>query len=258
MRIESGPTGERKIRTSLLLIMVAGFSCWFAYDGYIGYPAKNRQEHLQQLPTQAERENAKDAKIYETVTPESLPKALAAMNKIIGSRATQEQEQALKDVFGGPPSAKSAEAWFYFGPTFRIKIPLVEGRFSRPEGTPAEKNDSTIAGQKLLAYVLAIVSIYCLWLLVRVLRTHLVLDEGGLSYQGRGPIRWDDMKALDISRFSRKGWVDLTYNDNGTDRTLRLDEYHCARFDEVIDELCARKGFENPLPVEKKEDQPPT
>ena len=258
MRIESGPTGERKIRTSLLLIMVAGFSGWFAYDGYVGYPAKNRQGHLQQLATPAEREKAKDAPIYLTVTPESLSKAVNALNRIIGSRATQDQEQALKEVFGGPPSVKAADAWYYFGPTFRIKIPLVEGRLSRPVGTPAEKDDATIASQKLLALILAIVSIYCLWLLIRVFRTHLVLDEGGLSYQGRGPIRWDDMKALDISRFARKGWVDLTYNDNATDRTLRLDEYHLARFDEVIDEICTRKGFENPLPVEEKKEQTPT
>ncbi|HVP13025.1 MAG TPA: hypothetical protein VMV94_17755 [Phycisphaerae bacterium] len=256
MRIESGPTGERKVRTLLLLIMVAGFSAWFAYDGYIGYPAKNRAEHLQQLPTPEEREKAKDAPIYPSVTPEAMPKVVAALNKIVGNRATPVVEQALKDVLGGPPSWKNADGWYYFGPTFRIKIPLKDGRLSTPIGTPSQKTEATIYGQKFLALALAILSIYCLWLMLRVVRTHLVLDEGGLSYQGRGPIRWDDMQALDISRFSKKGWVDLTYDDNGTERKLRLDEYHLARFDEVIDELCARKGFENPLPVEDSKEQP--
>jgi hypothetical protein len=254
MRIESGPTGERKIRTVLLLIMVAGFSGWFAYDGYVGYPAKNRAEHLQQLPTPEEREKARNAPIYPSVTAGSVPQAIKALNKM-GKAA---QMEALREVFGGPPSYENAEALFYFGPTYRIMIPVKGGRLSTPQGSPSEKNDSTIASQKVLAFALAILSVYCLWLFIRVVRTQLVLDDGGLSYQGRGPIRWDDMRAMDISSFSKKGWVDLTYDDHGTERKLRLDEYHLAKFDEVIDELCARKGFENPLPVEQKTDQTPT
>ncbi len=42
MRIESGPTGERKVRVLLMLVMFAGFSIWFAYDGFIGYPGGSR------------------------------------------------------------------------------------------------------------------------------------------------------------------------------------------------------------------------
>ena len=98
-------------------------------------------------------------------------------------------------------------------------------------------------------------------------RTHLLLDDTGLTYN-RGPlIRWEDMKALDISTFARKGWVHLIYEQSGPERSrmseqraggeqrLKLDEYHLARFDEVIDEICVRKHFENPLPV--KEPPPP-
>jgi hypothetical protein len=236
--------------------MVGGFSGWFAYDGYIGYPAKNRAEHLQQLPTPEEREKAKDATIYPTVTQTAEGKAVAALKKVVGGRASKEAEQVLTEAFGGPPSWKNNDAWFYFGPSYRIRIPLKDGKLAAPLGSPSEKSDVSIVWQKRLAFGLAVLAIYCLWLLIRVVRTHLVLDDGGLSYLGRGPIRWEDMRALDIGNFSKKGWIDLTYDDHGTERTLRLDEYHLAKFDDVIDEICARKGFENPLPVEQKNDQP--
>lgn len=84
---------------------------------------------------------------------------------------------------------------------------------------------------------------------MRVRGTRLVLDESGLTYQGKGPISWDAMRRLDTARFNEKGWVDLRYDESGTENSIRLDEYHIARFEEVIDEICTRKGFENPLPV---------
>lgn len=252
MRIESGPTGERRVRTLLLLLMVAGFSGWFAYDGYIGYPAKNAEGHLSQLPTAEEREQARNSPIYPTVKPDTLPKAREAIAKI--GRAAQRQE--LEKVFGGPPSLERPDAWYYFGPTFRIRIDLVEGRPTKAEGSLAEKSDTDIFAQKALALILALLSVYCLVLLIKVLRTHLLLDEAGLTLAGRPPIAWDQMKALDTARFSKKGWVNLVYDDGRAERTLRLDEYHLAAFDEIIDAICARKGFENPLPVREKKDEP--
>ena len=52
MPIESGPTGERKVRSSLLFLMVLVFGLWFAYDGWIGYPGENYRENLEQLPSE--------------------------------------------------------------------------------------------------------------------------------------------------------------------------------------------------------------
>ena len=63
------------------------------------------------------------------------------------------------------------------------------------------------------------------------------------------------MKALETSRFTKKGWVDLVYDDNGVEREMRLDEYHLAAFEEIIDAICVRKGFANPLPVREKQSE---
>jgi hypothetical protein len=226
---------------------------WFAYDGFVGYPAKNRQENLQQLATLEEREKAKKGPIYPSVTPESVARATEAVSKISGNA----QRQALQDVFGGPPSYENAEALFYFGPAFRIRFPLVDGRLGKPVGARAVNSPEDVFLQKALGLVLGLLALYFLWFWIRVRRTHLVLDEAGLTYHGRGPIRWQDMRALDTGRFSRKGWLDLVYDDNGTERRLRLDEYHLAKFDDVVDAICAGKGFENPLPVPTKQPTSP-
>jgi hypothetical protein len=252
MRIESGPTGERKVRTLLLLLMVAGFSGWFAYDGLAGYPAENLEEYLSQLPSPEERDQARQGPVYPTVTADALPKVREALAKI----SRHAQDQALRELFGGDPSYKRSDAWYYFGPTFRIRIDLLDGRPIKADGSPAKRSATDILFQKSLALILALVSVYCLLLLIKVVRTHAVIDDIGLACGGR-TITWDQMKALDTSRFAKKGWVDLLYDDAGDEQTMRLDEYHLGAFDEIIDAICARKNFENPLPIRDNKPESP-
>ncbi|MBN2561431.1 MAG: hypothetical protein JXQ75_10925 [Phycisphaerae bacterium] len=244
MRVESGPTGERKIRTLLLFLMMAVFAVYFAYDGWWGYPKQNKEEHLEQLSSE-QRAAAKGARVYETVTKESMADVSEALNKF----DTATKREALEEVFGGPPSYENSEAWYYFGPVCWIKIPLRGGRPGKPLVQSAGKSETDIFWQKLLAVLLGVASLYVAWRLVHVVRTRLILDESGLVYRGKGPIPWDDLKGLDSERFTKKGWVDLVYTAGGAEQKVRLDEYHLAKFDEVIDEICKRKGFENPLPV---------
>ncbi len=250
MRIESGPTSERKIRTLLMLIMVGGFSIWFAYDGFIGYPAKNFDEHLQQLPTDL-REEAASARIYESVTADTLAAAQGAAGKF----DEQKQKAALEQLYGGPPSFETSDKWYYFGPCFRVDVTLSSGKLT-VRGSATEKTETSILWQKLLSLALGVGAVVLLLFWLRIVRTRLVLDDAGLTYRGKGPIRWDDMKALRISEFAKKGWVDLVYDDHGTERALRLDEYHIAKFDATIDAICSNKAFENPLPVEQGQDKP--
>jgi hypothetical protein len=108
----------------------------------------------------------------------------------------------------------------------------------------------------MISIVLAVVAVAALIHVVRVRRTWLELDDTGLTYRGAGPIAWVQMKRLDTARFREKGWVDLYYDDKGTERRLRIDEYHIAAFDEVIDAICQKRGFENPLPPPGAEAEP--
>ncbi len=250
MPIESGPTGERKVRSLLLFLMMLAFSLWFAYDGWIGYPAENVKEHLEQLPTEY-REAAKNPTIYKTVNE---AKTAALRRKVNGHPNNLAAIRAdMQQVFGGPPSFETKDTIYYFGPCYRVSVLVDAAKGSdRVVGRFAEKNATTILWQKGLAVVLALFSIYLLFFVRSVRRTKLVLDERGLTYRTANPISWDAMRSLDISRFSRKGFVDLEYDDQGDSRKVRLDEYHLEKFDDIVDELCARKGFENPLPVNEE------
>ncbi|HKQ48629.1 MAG TPA: hypothetical protein VJZ71_11210 [Phycisphaerae bacterium] len=248
MPIESGPTGERKVRSSLLFLMVLVFGFWFAYDGWIGYPGENYRENLEQLPADRGEAN-KDIRVYKTVNEESSLAANQLTKKYRGRPETIRSK--LESLFGGPPSFETKDTMYYFGPAYRVTIPLDATRSDDQKvvGRATEKSATDILFQKGLGIGLLIFAAYLLVFVLRVRGTRLVLNEAGLQYCGRGPISWEAMRELDISKFSRKGHVDLVYDDNGSPRRLRLDEYHLEKFDEVIDEICARKGFENPLPT---------
>jgi hypothetical protein len=237
-----------------LFLLVAVFAGWFAYDGWVGYPRENWKGHLEQLPPE-EREGAKDVRINELVIEESIPRLREALKQ----HTLAAQRAALEELYGEPPAHENSESWFYFGPAFGITIPLENGKPTAdliPRRT--EKSTADILFQRALAVGLGLFSLGLLRLLVRTFRTRLVLDDEGLAYQGKGPIAWEAMKSLDISHFAKKGWVDLIYNDHGTERKLRLDEYHLAKFDETIDELCARRAFEHPSPPKEDEPAPQT
>lgn len=246
MHIESGPTGERKVRTTLMLLMFAFMGAWFAYDGWVGYPAKNYQEYLDQLST-AEREKVGQLPVYDTVTEENWQ---ANEEKIKNALPTQ-RRAALRELFGADPSYESKEKLFYFGPAYRVQFSIRDGNPTNEQivAKAAVKSATSIQWQLGLAAFLGIVSVFLLVGVIRVRNTRLVLDEGGLTLNGRGPISWESMVRLNSSQFNEKGWVDLAYNAEGSENSIRLDEYHLARFDDIVDEICARKGFENPLPV---------
>lgn len=245
MHIESGPTTERKIRTTLLLLMVAVFSVWFAYDGFVGWPSQNQKEFLQIIPLD-ERPKAATGPIYPTINEAS---ENAAREKVKEEVTSSQQREALIKHFGGPPTYENAEGIHYFGTVHRVMAKLEGGKVAEVVGRRGQRSNYDLLFQKYLSGGLGVLALYLAWFVLRVRGTRLVLDENGLTLNGVGPITWDAMKSLDISRFQKKGWLDLVYTSGGSDRRLRLDEYHLARFDDVIDEICRRKGFENPLPV---------
>jgi hypothetical protein len=242
MRIESGPTGERKVRTMLMLLMVGVFAVWFAYDGWIGWPGENTKEHLDQLPP----EMRKDAKLV--LSDKVVPGKIEQVRDLIKGLDVSRQRKELTEFLGAAPIETPAR-WFFFGPTHRIEIGVEGGRLQKAVDRDTARSHFSIWLQKALAVGLGVCTFFLIWFVMRVRKTHVVLDDGGLSYNSIGPIAWDDMQALDITQFAPKGYVELIYKEHGAQRRLRLDEYHLALFDDIIDALCAKKGFENPLPV---------
>lgn len=246
-RIESGPTTERRVRTTLIFLMFAVFAGWFAKDGWFGYPGENFREHLEALPVEL-RDDAANARVYDSVNDASVNEAQSALNKF----DAKAQRQALEELFGGPPSHEDEEALYYFGPVWRVRADLGKGgKLKKIVATDTQKSATSIAWQKRLGVGLTAFALIILVHLIRVFRTRLVVDEKGIHLAGRKPVVWDEIRSLKSDRFEKKGWVDLIYERDGEERTLRLDEYHLAAFPAAIAEICSHKGFEDPVALEK-------
>ncbi|HWL92561.1 MAG TPA: hypothetical protein VNT79_03420 [Phycisphaerae bacterium] len=246
MSIVSGPTTERIVRNGLFFLMIAGFGVAFLYDGYRGYPAKNFDEHIASLDI-ANRENARSAPVYPAVTVESADTA----SKVSTKFRMADQREALAQLYSGPPSFETAEAIYYFGPDYRMKFPIAGGKLQTPVGSATKHNRTDIRAQKMLGWLLAGGAALVSFFLAGILLTNFVLDDAGIRYRFKGAATWDQMKSLESSRFTKKGWVDLVCDKGGAEKRMRLDEYHLKRFTEIIAEICRRNGFEDPVAKEK-------
>lgn len=238
MRIESGPATDRTRRQLLVLIFVLIGGVWFAYDGWIAWPRANRAEYVDLFDTKPPIDALK---IYPAVT-EKQTAGLA------GAKTLAELEQAL----GGPPSRATPGEVEWFGVAGRIAVKVQDGRpTAQPEFKSARRTETDLLWQKAIGVGLVVLALGLLAKFMRLRGLRYTLDDAGLSVPGSGAIGWDAMKKLDIDRYVEKGYVDLRYSESGQEKSVRLDSYEIAAFDEIIDELCRRKGFENPLPVEK-------
>jgi hypothetical protein len=109
-----------------------------------------------------------------------------------------------------------------------------------------QHSEGDIRLQKIIAVILGAVSLVLAWNLYKTLTTSAVLDEQGLTINGRA-ISWEAMQELRTDQYREKGWVDLVCEVAGRRQEQRIDSYHFERFKEMITAICERKGFVSPL-----------
>ncbi|MBK8269335.1 MAG: hypothetical protein IPK83_13925 [Planctomycetes bacterium] len=251
MPIESGPTTERIVRNMLFFLMIAEFGASFLYDGYVGYEAKNFEEHLQSLDA-ADRERARAGRIYEFVNTQNTAAIDEKIPAILNKLSPASQRAELERVFGGPPSFESNDAVYYFGPDYRIKFVVKNGMLRDPVGKPVAHKMTDLRWQKVIGWLLSVGAVVTAIFLASIIVTKCVLDEQGIRYRFKGRASWDEMMSLESTRFQKKGWIDLVCVANGKgEKRIRLDEYHLKRFADIIAEISRRKGFEDPVAIEK-------
>lgn len=243
MTIQSGTTSDRRNRILIYLALFLLFGGWFGYDGYVGYPAKNmlwaRQNiGLSDFPDPAQ------LKANPAATLDNLKQIQTGMT-------IDEVKQRL-----GEPTHQSGADWCYVGVASFGHFVVDAGKVREVKKVQmnGEPSESDVANQKRIAYFTGICAILALIHLARVLKNKTILDDQGLRVGGK-LIGWDAMKSLDSADYARKGWLHLVYDVNGQSAQARLDSYDIDLFDEIVSEICRRKGFTSPLPPPEA-DQP--
>lgn len=250
-RIETGTTTERRTRCLIFIGMCVLFAGWFGYDGWVKWPASNRAWAIDNAPASFGEVRAKSANTVRTN-----PKVtLATWNKLSSALEAQ-KSMTREDLVGmlGEPAlvarndAAGTEELMFIGPALFVHA-VVRNNVVLPADVNGKANEEhsegSIRWQRGLTYILLAVVVLGLLQFVRITRTKVVLDEQGLTYNGKR-IAWDDMTGLSIGDFDRKGWVELEYRAGDETDVLRIDNYKVNAFRPIVSALCERKGFVSP------------
>lgn len=248
MQIESGLGQRTVMRLGFMFLILAVFGAWFAYDGWVTYPNRNIEAARQAFP--------------ETVEANPQPNAAVTPDSAKAMQPGPEKEVTLADLrkqwgepaYLGSAGGTSTEQLAYFvGPYGFVRVNLDGETVRRVEWRDGPKVASDIAVQKLLGVALGAGALIPLAMLLVQMSHRYVLDDQGLTMPGCGRIAYDQMTGIDVSAFSTKGIVRLSYRDaRGQETTALLDEEKIARFEEIVAALCQKKGW--PIEVEPEEE----
>ncbi len=251
MRLESGPARTDTLWNAGVLIACVALAGWFFYDWRVGYPKANReiaQRRLAELLGRADR------------VPDPLPDKPTKDDFVRLQKRKVSDLREVRRLLGEPLTTKrdAGRQIDYYASAYGLgmvphvgnRVFIEEIRWDKWEHTYAE-----IQQQYWCALIALLFGAYFAWRTFRSATLRVVLDDDGIVYAGKR-IQWDAVERLD--NYSPKGWVDLFYQLNGREHKIRLDNQKVARFDEIIDAICERKGFADPRAVEEPTPQPAT
>lgn len=256
-RIESGTTAEHRIRIGIFLGMCVVFALYFGYDGLYGYPNQNLKWARQSLRTMVSvpAEQADTATVNNKVVKANLDRVRERVRDGM-------TEAELKELLGEPAAVSKAElgtvTHWYVGPAALVGLALRDGRVTAVQQTKENpvKSENDIFWQKAFGIGVGLIALLTGLYFIRISTMRTVLDDQGLSIKGKR-MAWDEITGLDTTDYSRKGWLDVLYQREGRQLRCRLDSYHTRRFDDIVNELCARKGIPSPIVVKAGEHDEP-
>ena len=238
--IQSGTTPERLLRTTIVTLLVCGYSGWSLWDGYIAYPRANVESALRNK--------------IGAVIPKTLP---ASDRQLTADRASGGQAgEPFSAVVArlGQPSFRHKGFAYYFGHGGFLSIELAGDRVVNHQWAPGPQfRPIDLAIQKAIGFALLPVGLAFMIHLIRVITTRATLTDTGLKVQGRPLIPYDAMTDLG-SVAGKTGCFDLRYTGDGRSKVLHLDEYALRQVRAIVREICSRKGFA--LPQDAMNDPP--
>jgi hypothetical protein len=251
MEIVSGVSRRTVMRLGFMFLLLAIFSGWFVYDGWITYPRKNLEAARQAFPQ----------------TPKALPQANPAVTAetVKSLRPDGEGRVRLEDLqqkWGQPAylspsggeSGGTDRVAYFVGPYGWARVNLDASSAGKIEWREGPKVSSDISVQKMLGVLLGAGAALPLALLLVQLPNRYVLDDQGLTLPKIGRITYDQMTGVDIADFGKKGIVRLKYRGaQGEEQVAVLDEEKIAKFDEIVAACCEKKGW--PIEIDEEPEQ---
>jgi len=230
--IHSGTSIGRIVRSALLLILTAGFSAAYLYDGYIGYTRQNAAEFA--------------ATHGLTATPPVNSKITAELAGVVIGRTRAGDEVSSITAEFGQHSARKDDVLFFLGPAGGLVVTVEGDRVRHTEWSGAKHSETDLRWQVRIGWVLAVVAVVLAGHMVRVLLTRASLTEDGLKLPGRGNIPFDEMAALEADDFRRTGRATLVVESIATKRRVELDAYFIRELPAILEAIVKRKGFGEP------------
>jgi hypothetical protein len=248
--LESGPAKFDRnywIVVSIVFLAVAGY---FVYDGAYGYAARNRAR-------------AEELLVRWTNLPEGRDERAKALDRLLGPSPTEDDFKRLQaskpatreqihKALGNPlppkPGQTAPEPVERFVSLYGLAtVPIdVQGRVDTANMVWQKwaHTRQEVTAQFFWAILPAAGCVYFLRRVYTAAKLRAVIDEEGLTY---GAVRIPFAEMLSLRDYSPKGWVDLYYRAGDVEKRLRIDNQKIAKFNEIIEMLCRKKGFENPL-----------
>ncbi len=245
MRLESGPAGGDRNYALIVVIICLGLGGYFAYDWLFGYPGENRHQAIAQLGALLELDEHAAAELVDGLPDRPLK---SDYDQLIAAQPRLPQQ--VRDMLGQPlhtDRRPTGEEYQYYAGKYGEVIVLIRGGTVLPkqiEWRAWFKGPGEIKMQLYCALFCGAVLLLFAWKLYRAVSLRVIIDDEGMTYAGR-LIRFEDMVSL--RDYSPKGWIDLYHRVGAREKRLRLDNQKVRKFDEIVEELCNEKGFDNPV-----------
>lgn len=244
VRLESGPATSDRNFFLLLTVLFLGYFGWCLYDGFYAWPQANLREarkELDRLGVQVDKIQFDEQPIEPDfrMLKQSPPRSEAELTERLGEPDFDKFEEGQRSV--------------YFVSSYgMLKVPVATNGdidASKASWQTWYKTKDQIGQQfYFLSPIVLALAAYVAFRAVQAMRLKVVIDDDGLHYGARF-IPWKSMTAL--QDYKKKGLCTLVYRQNDQTRTLRLDSYKIAKFEQVVDVIVQGKGFEDPRHVER-------
>lgn len=237
--IHSGSSRQRIVRVSLISLMVIGFAVAYLWDGFRGYPERNRQELIKLL-------NLDQAAASQLVIDPNLTASEADRRLGIIGRDKLNSVEKLTTAFGKPSLVHGGEA-YYLGQAGWLKVRIAAGGGESDAWVRAGKSETDIQLQRWIGIVLSGLGIVLAIHMIRVLRFRVTVDSSSLKITGRQLIPLASISAIDAGEFQKTGRIEVRFDDGRMQRSARLDDYQVMDLKGIVAAICKEQGMPDPL-----------